>query len=320
MIVRTVLGDVAPASLGPTDLHEHLWIDSPLVADRYPHIHLASVDDAVAELASCHDAGLRTIVDAMPCAAGRNAERLAEISAASGVAVIAATGLHTPKYYVGHPWVADTAAEDLAPLFVGDIVDGIDRYDYTGPVVRRTSVRAGIMKLATAEATPTSHDKEIFAAGAATHRQTGVPLLTHCEEGQGALEQLQLLDDLGVPLERVVLSHTDKVIDEPYHRDILATGAHVEYDQALRRADEVDNATLRLVVAMIEAGHRDQIMLGTDGARRTLWTALGGGPGLAWLLTGLVPALLAAGLADADIDTILVANPARVLAFPGDPP
>ena len=29
VIVRTVLGDIAPADLGPCDAHEHLFLDTP---------------------------------------------------------------------------------------------------------------------------------------------------------------------------------------------------------------------------------------------------------------------------------------------------
>ena len=49
-LVRTVLGDIAAKDLGVTYAHEHLIIDSPLVADRWPHIHLPSADEAVAEM------------------------------------------------------------------------------------------------------------------------------------------------------------------------------------------------------------------------------------------------------------------------------
>ena len=49
------------------------------------HIHLPSVDDAVAELEPAAAVGVQTVVDAMPCAGGRHPERLAEVSRRSGV-------------------------------------------------------------------------------------------------------------------------------------------------------------------------------------------------------------------------------------------
>ena len=83
----------------------------------------------------------------------------------------------------------------------------------------------------------------------------------------------------------MVISHTDKVRDLAYHRDMLATGVNVEYDQVLRQTE--DTWTLDLIETMAAEGRLSQIMAGTDGARRTLWTELGGGPGLAYLIEAL---------------------------------
>jgi predicted metal-dependent phosphotriesterase family hydrolase len=69
-IVRTVLGDRAPEVAGLVYAHEHLIIDSPLIADRFPHIHLHDCDAAVAEVAACRTAGVALMVDAMPVCAG----------------------------------------------------------------------------------------------------------------------------------------------------------------------------------------------------------------------------------------------------------
>jgi phosphotriesterase-related protein len=315
MIVRTVLGDIAPHQLGATYLHEHLIIDSPLVADRLPHIHLPSVDEAIAELAPCAAAGAGAMVDAMPCASGRDVLRLAAVSELSGLHVIASTGLHTEKYYPGQPWALEAPAEVLADLFVADIETGIDRFDYTGPVTERTGHRAGILKIVTSGTTITARDRRLFAAAALVHQRTGVPILTHCEDGVGAPEQVALLAELGVPLSRVVLSHTDKIVDPGLHKELLSSGVNLEYDQALRHASAEAPPTARLLAEMIGAGFLGQLMLGTDGARRTLWTALGGTPGLAWLLTGFTAVLESHGVDAEARHQLLVANPARFLTM-----
>lgn len=314
-VARTVLGDVPAHRLGPAYLHEHLIIDSPLVQDRFPHIWLSSVDDATAEVSECADAGMGTMLDAMPCAAGRDVVKLAAVSRATGVHLIAATGLHTAKYYDGRPWTQEEDESVLADLFTADIVDGIDRHDYGGPVIRRTEHRAGVVKAATAEDRPTDAERRTFAAAAETVRRTGVPLLTHCEEGRGAPAQLELLRELGVPLDRVVLSHTDKVRDAGYHRELLQSGVNLEYDQALRQDPDESRGTAWLVAEAVAGGHAGQVMLGTDGARRSLWRTLGGSPGLAWLLTGFSAVLDRHGVDAATQRQLLVDNPARVLAL-----
>ena len=305
MMVRTVLGDVQPGELGATSCHEHLIIDSPFVAEHFPHIHLASVEDAVIELAPWRRAGLGTVVDAMPAGQGRDIGRLAEISQRSAVHVVAVTGLHTAKYYVDVPWALDPDPDDLVERFSEEIDQGADA----------TSHRCGVIKVATGPDGVDDRARRVFAAAAETHRRTGAPLLSHCEEGRHATDQIQLLDTLGVPLDRVVLSHTDKVADIGYHTELLGSGVNLEYDQALRQHPDEPRGSAWLMGRMAGAGFGRQLMLGTDGARRMLWTALGGTPGLAWLFTGYAEILSTYGIHAGILNTILVDNPARWLTF-----
>jgi phosphotriesterase-related protein len=316
-VVRTVTGDVAPVDLGPCLAHEHLIIDTPLVADRWPEIHLTSVDEAVAELGPCRAAGVATVVDAMPAAAGRDVIRLAEISERSGVRIVAATGLHTEKYYVGQAWTREEAPEVLAELFIADLVEGVDRHDYLGPIVRRTAHRAGIVKVASSGEAPTARDLRLFEAAAIAHRRTGAAVLTHCEAGRGGLAQVEALGRLGVPADRLVLSHTDKVHDLGYHRELRASGANLVYDQALRQGESALEGTAALVADAVGAGESDRLLVGTDAARRTLWS-VHGGPGIAWIVTGLGALLGRLGLGEEVLRELLVTTPARVLPMGSD--
>lgn len=314
-IVRTVLGDVAAEDLGRTYLHEHLIIDSPLVEDRMEHIHLPSVADAVAEVELCRDAGVGAMVDAMPCASGRDVTRLAAISRRTGVHVVAVTGLHTRKYYPGQPWTRGASVGTLADLFVADVEEGIDAWDYTGPVLSRTQHRAGMVKVATFGSALDAAERRLFEAAAAVVRRTGVPVLTHCEAGDGALAQIEQLRAVGVPPGRVVLSHTDKHADPGLHRELLSAGVNLEYDQALRQPPDEPRGTAWLLARMIEEGYGDQLLLGTDGARRGLWRSLGGAPGLAWLAAGFPEVLARHGVDAPTVRRLFVDNPARVLSL-----
>ena len=319
MTVRTVLGDVDPSTLGAVLVHEHLIIDNALIARDYEHIHLPSVDDAVAEVTLCATAGVGCMVDAMPAAGGRHPDRLADISRRTGVAIVATTGLHTPKYYTHHPWALEADVDALAELFIADIEDGIDRFDYTGPVIERSEYRAGIIKVATPHAELTDRCRRVFRAAVTAAERTGAPILTHCEEGVGAASHVAEFDRLGFPLQRVVISHTDKVADRGYHTDLLESGVNLEYDQALRRSTDEPNDTAALIAHAVEGGFIRQIMLGTDGARRTLWTTLGGSPGLAWMRKGFLASLDRIGL-DADVVSVIFeANPHRFLDLEATP-
>lgn len=278
-VIRTVGGDLAAGSAGPVYCHEHLIIDTPLVAETMPQIHLHSIDEAVAEVRPCVAAGVRTMVDAMPAGSGRDPERLARVSVLTGMRIVAATGLHTDKYYPDVDWTRSETPEQLAARFIADIAEGIDRHDYRGETIERTAARAGLVKAAAATEVLTPRDERLFEAAALTSAATGAPILTHTEGGKGGLGQIEKLLSSGVVPERIALSHTDKIDDRGYHRALLETGALLCYDQGIRDPD----TTFGLVDDMVADGHADRLLLGTDGARRDLWATLGGAPGLASL-------------------------------------
>ena len=319
-VVRTVLGDVDPADLGVTYAHEHLVIDGGRPVIMEPEFDLHDVDAMAVELTDAAQHGLRTVVDAMPCDAGRNVYKLAELSRRTGVHIVAPTGLHHDRYYGPAHWSQRITTDELADLFARDVTDGIDAYDYAGPVVRRTAHRAGVIKVAGSAGGLSDRDRRVFEAAAAAHHRTGAPILTHCEHGTGAPEQIQVLADLGVAPSNVVLSHLDKVVDRGYHRAVLESGAFAEYDQSFRWPIGVQNGTAQLIAAMAEDGLADRIVLGMDAARRRYYRVHGGAPGLAWLLDGFTAVLRTAGVDDAVRHALFVTNPARAFAFADQQP
>jgi predicted metal-dependent phosphotriesterase family hydrolase len=312
--VRTVLGDIELAAMGVTYAHEHLVIVGGKPVEISPDFLLADVDRLSAELSDAAEAGLRTAVDAMPADCGRDPSKLAELSRRSGVQIVAATGLHHEKFYGPWHWSLRATEDELADLFVADVEEGIDARDYSGPIVARTPFRAGIVKVAGSEGGPSDRDVPIFRAAAAAHRRTGVPIHTHCEAGTGAMEQIRVLTDAGVPAERISLSHVDKVQDRGYHRELLASGASVVYDQAFRWGDR-ENGTLDLLEAAVAVGRSGQVMLGMDAARQGYYRAFGGAPGLPYLLTSFSDEMDARGIGPEMRRRFFVDNPARAFAF-----
>ena len=312
--VRTVLGDIEPAELGVTYAHEHLIIDGGRPVELSPDFLLADIDRMTDELRDAGDAGLRSAIDAMPADCGRNPGKLAELSRRTGVQLVAATGLHHERFYGPSHWSLRASEDELADLFVADIAEGIDERDYGGPIVRRTAIRAGIVKVAGSEGGPSPRDLPIFRAAAASHLRTGVPVHTHCEGGTGALDQVRTLADAGVPADRISLSHVDKVVDRGYHRELMATGAFVVYDQAFRWGDR-ENGTLQLLEWTLADGYVGQVMLGMDAARHGYYRAFGGTPGLAYLLVEFTAQLEERGIGADNRRCLFVDNPARAFAF-----
>ena len=313
--VRTVLGDIDPAQLGPTYAHEHLVIDGGRLVELSADFLLADVDKAVDELAPARALGLATVIDAMPCDLGRNVVKLAHISRRSGVHVVAPTGLHLARYYPDHHWSHTSSVDEVTAMFVADISAGIDANDYHGPVVERTAHRAGVIKVAAGEGPMSDVEWRVYAAAAAAHVQTGAPILAHCSDARLAPGQVRFLADHGVDLGHVVLSHTDKLVDRGLHAEIMASGVCQEFDQGFRWKDGVDNGTLTLLEWLVEDGFRDRLMLGMDAARQGYWTTYGGTPGMTFLLGAFSDAMTARGLGTDVQQALFVANPARAFAF-----
>jgi predicted metal-dependent phosphotriesterase family hydrolase len=311
--VRTVLRDVVADELGICYAHEHLIIDPSYATERFPHLLLDDVERAADELQWLHRLGVRALVDAMPCGAGRNVRKLATLAQRTGLHVIAPTGLHLSKYYPSWHWRHRLSPQRLADLFIADIEEGIDANDYSGPLVERTAHRAGLIKVASSEAQLDPADEALFEAAALAHRTTGAPVMTHTEHGRGE-EQIRFFTDLGVTPSSLILSHTDRYVDAGYHRSLLEAGVRLAYDRFVRGPLDDSHPSLSLLTELLPQFPR-QLMLATDGARPTYWRSHGGQPGLGHLLETVIPQLRARGLDEALVARLLRNNPAEAFAF-----
>lgn len=295
--VRTVLGDIDPEQLGITYSHEHIVIEESFPTRNNPDFLLNDVAKVSEELQRVYDAGGRTMVDTMPANCGRNVLKLAEVSQKTGIQIIAPTGIHLEKYYPPDHWRFRYSEDQLTRLFIADIEEGIDANDYGGPIVERTPHKAGLIKLATGDEPITQHQETVFRAVVNAHRATGIPILTHTNEGKLALEQAEYFERLGADLQHIVISHVDRNKDIAYHRAVLQTGVRVEYDSGFRWKAGEKNWTYTALQALLPE-FPDQITLGMDAARNSYWQSYGGKPGLTWLLTTFCDDLRRLDLAD----------------------
>jgi len=312
--VRTILGDISSRELGTCYAHEHIVIQRSYITEKNPDFLLDDLDRINTELRAFYDAGGRAMVDSMPCGGGRNARKLAEVSRKSGVHIVCPTGLHLRKYYAHGHWSERAAASAIAKIFIEEIVSGIDANDTCGPHWESTGLRAGVIKVASGLDKVNDFEKKIFEAAAIAHHATGSAILTHTEQGTGALEQIEIFHSLGVPSECLVLSHTDRKPDITYHKELLACGVYLEYDSAFRWKCGTDNPTRDLIASLCADGLAGQIVVGMDAARPAYWRSYGGSPGLSFLLETFFPELVRNGFPKEYVDLILVQNPARAYA------
>ncbi len=310
---RTVLGDVASSEMGLTYSHEHIVIDDCYVTGKHPEFLLNDVDKISEELINFYNAGGRTVVDTMPANAGRNILKSVEVSTRSGVHIIVPTGIHLEQYYPENHWRYAYTEDELTQLFIADVTEGIDEFDYSGPFVKRTPHKAGLIKLATDDHPFTKHQEKIFRAIVNTHLETGVPILTHTNFGRQALQQAKLFEKLGAKLEHVVLSHVDRAKSEDYNRAVLDVGVCVEYDSAFRWKNGEPNHTLNLLEKVLP-DYPEQITMGMDMAKNSYWKSYGGSPGLNYLIETIPDFLKSKGM-EPYYENLFFKNPKNLYSF-----
>jgi predicted metal-dependent phosphotriesterase family hydrolase len=312
-LITTVLGDIEPAALGPTDCHEHLLIRGGLPIVLEPDFTLDSVDAAVAEVAEYQAAGGAALVDCMPLGVGRDARGLVEIARRTGATIIATTGFHRDRFYAADHWVRAYDMERIAGLLVAEARDGMEASGYGGPFVERLPARPGAIKVATTAPEPTPTERKLVAAVAVAQRRTGLPVLTHTDDDRSAAQQMSILDKYGVPASAVVFGHMDRHTGVAGLAELCRTGATVCLDWLGRNDRRPDAYVADLVAGLASEGCLDRVVLGQDLARRQYWRAYGGGPGLANLVSGFPRLLRVAGLTDDQLRQVLVDNPRRIL-------
>lgn len=314
--VRAVLGDIRPEEMGLTYSHEHIVIEESFPTLANPSFILNDTVRIGIELKELYQLGGRTMVDTMPAACGRNILKLAEVSRNFGVNIIAPTGIHLEIYYPPNHWRYHLSVDELTELFIKDITEGVDEYDYCCPLVKRTSHKAGMIKLATGDEKITDHQHKIFEAAVNAHLETGAPILTHTNGGKLAMEQIELFLKLGADLNHVVISHVDKQLDLGFHRDLMQAGVYVEYDSHFRFMANGDDQTYRLLESMLP-DYSDRIVIGMDMAKNTYWKSYGGKPGLAYLLTEFRQELETRGIGDY-FKKMFFTNPQNLYSFKND--
>ncbi|WP_372350631.1 MULTISPECIES: phosphotriesterase family protein [Streptomyces] len=295
--VRSVQGDLDPRTLGVVDAHDHLFFRSPLL----PGQELADTGLARQELAAYAAVGGGTVVQWTPYGLGRRAAELPALAEATGVRVVAATGLHQAAHYPGE--LLDARRTDLAEVFVRELTEGIGD----------SGVRAGLIKVAGGFHALDAHARWTMRAAAEAHHATGAPIAVHHELGTGALDVLDLLcDELAVPAHRVILGHLNRCPDVVTQREAARSGAYVALDGPSRGNHATDWRMPDVMAALAGAGYADRLLLGGDtttaGAR-----SVSGGPGMPYLLRRVRPRL-EAELGKEAVERILVDNPAQAFS------
>jgi predicted metal-dependent phosphotriesterase family hydrolase len=310
-VIRTVLRDISPGTLADTAtlFHEHLSFEWAKVmagnANAAPRPGPAKdAAPIVEQLEMAAKEGVGCIVDAGTTDVGRDAGFLKQIAAATRVHLVACGGLYMQRTYP--PEVQTQSEDQIADDLVKDAVTA--RYGAFGEI--------GEMP----DAAMSAAERKVFRAVGKAHLRTRLPIFTHNAYGTGpnvprdaGLRQLDAFESVGVPPQRVAIGHSC-CLDDPgagIIKQIARRGAFVGFDRVTGGAVP-DDKKVTTILAFLEAGYADQLLLSSDYNFTARSAAR---PGYGNTLTVFVPKLRAAGVKADTIQRITVDNPRRFLAF-----
>lgn len=299
--IMTVLGPIPPEELGVCLPHVHLLCDPPGADDDH---RLLDTERAEAEVEAFITMNGRSLVECTTRDCGRNTAGILEIAQWVPAHLINVTGRKNDHYASQMENASDAAA--LAEEFIADLTVGMDG----------TDARAGVIKVGTSLNQITPVEQTTIRAAGKAHTRTGAPVTTHIEEGTMAVELLDQLEEAGVPANRVIIGHMDRVpMEIDRHIDVLEKGAFLQFDQIGKSDTYTDQQRADRIAELIAAGFGDQILLSLDYGRRSLLSSYDGSPGLPYMSEWFMVLLMESGLEALQVRKLVVENPARALTI-----
>jgi predicted metal-dependent phosphotriesterase family hydrolase len=241
--------------------------------------------------------GIACIVDGGHADMGRDVGLLRQLSSKSGMPIVASGGFYAQPFY---PREISTMSEEqvfqaLVAQAEADPIGAfgeIGSWDYI-----------------------TKDERKVFRAIGRAHLATNIPIFTHTGiPGKSALEQLDILEDVGVDPKHVVIGHLTNLVDPntEVHRAICRRGAFVGFD---RQGGPNDDPVVPIVMSLIDAGYADHLLFSSDFSNASQLKRNNKELGYAKTLTVFVPKVKKAGASDEVLRQIMNDNPRRFLAF-----
>jgi predicted metal-dependent phosphotriesterase family hydrolase len=308
--VQTVLGRIDPSDLGVTLPHEHTQCALWHIENRWDYWQLTRDEPVIlAELERFREAGGRSIVDLTLPGIGRDPEWLAGIARASGLHVVMGCGWYRTAYYPPEARIERRSVDDLAGELVREIEEGVGD----------SGVRPGIIgEIGTDKPWVSPAEERVHRAAARAALRTGRSITTHSVLSPVGLAQLAIFEEEGLDPGRVVIGHSDSYPVLEHYLEIIRRGASIEFDflgmmfTAVERRGE--DRIVELLLELLARGHADRVLLSQDVCNDAQLRRYGG-RGYTYLADRFLPRLRTAGVSDADIETMTIANPRRLLTI-----
>jgi phosphotriesterase-related protein len=304
--VETVLGPIDAAQLGIVLSHEHVISSIGEDNRHYPWMFDWDLTRArtIRDLTAARAGGVDTLIDLTTPDLGRDVAAVRDAAAASGINVVAATGiwLDIPFSF----WLREP--EEIADIFVREIEVGIDD----------TGIKAGVIKVASDQGAGgvTKENQLVLRGAAQALKRTGCPISTHHSvEDRLGTRQVEIFREEGAPMDRICIGHSADTDDVDYLESLLQAGVFLSMDRYNPDDWQERNATVK---ALVDRGWAHRLMLGHDESPSPVAAGAPMPPPddpPAYLLvsTVAVPGLRAAGVDDEAIDLMLRDVPRQFL-------
>jgi phosphotriesterase-related protein len=308
--VQTVLGPIDPGELGFTLPHEHTQISLWHIPARWDYWQLTRDEPLILEeLGAFREAGGGGIVDLTMPGVGRDPAWLAGIARASGLKVVMGCGWYRGAYYPAEALIDRRSVDDLADELVREASEG----------VADTGIRPGIIgEIGTDKPWVSALEERVHRAAARAARRTGLTLTTHSVLSPVGLDQLAIFEAEGADPSRVVIGHSDSYPHLDHYLAIIERGASIEFDflgMSFTPAERHgEGRIVELLCELLSRGHVEHILLSQDVCHDSQLQRFGGN-GYTYLASTFLPRLREAGVSDGEIETMTVANPARLLSI-----
>jgi len=308
--VQSVLGPIDPASLGVTLPHEHTQIVLWHIEARWDYWQLTRDAELIAtELAAFRQTGGRTIVDLTVPGVGRDPDWLVALARRTELNIVMGCGWYRTAYYPPDLLVDRRSVDSLADSLVEEIERGVGD----------SGVRPGIIgEIGTDKPWVSALEERVHRAAARAARRTGLALTTHAVLSPVGLDQLAIFEAEGADPTRVVIGHADSYPHLDHYLAIVERGASVEFDflgMSFSPQERLgEGRIVELLCDLLARGHVERVLLSQDVCHDSQLTHYGGN-GYTHLARTFLPRLRAAGVSDAEIETMTVHNPRRLLTI-----
>ncbi|HET8786452.1 MAG TPA: hypothetical protein VFM38_12510 [Candidatus Limnocylindrales bacterium] len=307
--VQTVLGPIDPADLGFTLPHEHTQIALWQIPARWDYWQLTRDEPLILEeLAAFRAAGGGSVVDLTLPGVGRDPAWLAAVARASGLHIVMGCGWYRGAYYPPETLVDRRSVDDLADELVREATDGVGD----------TGIRPGIIgEIGTDKPWVSAREERVHRAAARAARRTGLAITTHSVLSAVGLDQLAIFEAEGADPTRVIVGHADSYPQLDHYLAIIERGASIEFDflgMSFTPAERHgEGRIVDLISELLARGHVEHVLLSQDVCHDSQLRRYGGN-GYTYLASTFLPRLSDAGVSDAEIETMTVANPRRLLS------